>query len=339
VLVGNVFLQQAYAWDEGGVMKAARLVGLRGFDGLREAYRDNAWLGPQHPPLPALIYGSVWALGGTDLLAMRLVAVAFGCVGILAAFRIGARLYGLRIGLLMAGLLLTTPLLVRVTSAATNDAQVFCFFCLAILFGLRVIEKPSDGRAFALGVVIGLGLLSKYTMVLVYPVLLALPWIVSTPPRLWRLVAIALVTSLAILGVWLIAADHLGVLGRQTERISHFAAGRSFNFPMRALFVRLPSALGVFALPVLLLGLLRCVRIARRAEALIVVWLAAVGLPLFATLPLNRFFVPAFPAFTGAMAFAIAERPAIAPRIVLLMATLGGVTLLYYGCVDMRIAL
>ena len=77
VLLGNVFLQQAYAWDEGGVVKAARLVGLRGLDGLREAYRDNAWLGPQHPPLPALIYGGVWALGGSNLVALRLVAVIF----------------------------------------------------------------------------------------------------------------------------------------------------------------------------------------------------------------------------------------------------------------------
>ena len=38
---------------------------------------------------------------------------------------------------------------------------------LAVLFGIRLLEAPSDRRAMALGIVIGIGLLTKYTMVFV----------------------------------------------------------------------------------------------------------------------------------------------------------------------------
>jgi lipopolysaccharide export LptBFGC system permease protein LptF len=69
------------------------------------------------------------------------------------------------------------------------------------------------------------------------------------------------------------------------------------------------------------------------------VWLFGVGIPLALTLPVNRFFLPAFPAVTAAMALALADRPESAARIALLLAALCGTTLLYYGWVDLSIPL
>ena len=341
VLVTNVFVQQPNAWDERGLLTAAPVIASRGFSGFSEAYKGNAWLGPQHPPLPALVHAAVWALGGKNVVAMRMIAVAFGCGAVLSVFGIGARLYGSRTGLLMAGLLLTSPLLVRITSAVTNDAPLLFFFCLAILLGLRLLDGPTDRRAIALGLVVGLGLLTKYTMILVYPVLIVLPWVGGIPSRPWRLLAIVLAVSLSMLGLWLLAAQQMGVLGQQSRNIEHLAgdATRDPRYILHGMLVRLPSAVGIFALPVILLGLVRCMRFERRADALILVWLVAIVVPLMATLPLNRFFLPAFPTFSAAMALAIEDRPASAPRVVLLLGALCEATLIYYGWVDLRIPL
>jgi len=344
LLFANVFLQQPHAWDERGILDAAPRIATFGFGGLIESYRVNPWLGPQHPPLPPLLYAVVWALGGASVFAMRMVGVVLGCGVVLLAFRIGARLFDRTIGFAGAALLLTTPLFVRTASAATNDIPLMFLFCLAILFGIRLLEAPSDRRAVALGVVIGIGLLTKYTMVFVYPVLLALLLPFGRPPRIWRLLAIVLAVSLGMLAVWLVLASTAGILERQTAKVGQLAtvSTRSTRWALQGLFVRLPSALGIYAIPVILLGMWDCARSARSvrsANGFALAWLFGIGVPLVVTLPVNRFFLPAFPAVTIVMALALADRRANAVRVALLLAALCGITLLYYAWVDLSIPL
>src|SRR6185369_13876006 len=178
-------------------------------------------------------------------------------------------------------------------------------------------------------------------MVFVYPVLLALVLRSGWPPRTWRLLAIVLAVSLAMLGAWLVFAWDMVVLAQQTAKVGRLAGitTKTQRFALQGVFIRLPSAIGIYSVPLVLLGLAHCLRFTKAADGVVVAWLLLVGIPVSLTLPVNRMFMPAFPAVTAVMALALADRPRVATRLVLLLATLCATTLFYYGCVDLSVPL
>ena len=177
-------------------------------------------------------------------------------------------------------------------SAVTNDAPLLFFFCLAILLApppRRSHGSPRDRS----GLVVGLGLLTKYDG----PRLpradrAAVGGRHSTAP--WRLLAIVLAVSLSMLGLWLLAAQQMGVSASVAE---HRVPGRRHHQGPALLPERrarpTSSAVGIFALPVILLGLVRCaLRAARRCAD---PGVAGGHKAADGDAPLNRFFLPAFP--------------------------------------------
>jgi 4-amino-4-deoxy-L-arabinose transferase-like glycosyltransferase len=75
----------------------------------------------------------------------------------------------------------------------------------------------------AAGILIGAGVLAKYTVVLICGVLLA--YLVVDRPfrRLGLHVGIVALVSVAMLAVWLICADHIDMLARQRDTIAFYA--------------------------------------------------------------------------------------------------------------------
>lgn len=342
VLTTNVFVQQLDAYDERGILGAIPLLESGTFfEGLTRAYRENAWLGPQHPPGTPLFYHLMWRLGLDGPYALRLVSVGFGVGGLLVVWRIAERLYGRRVGLLASLLLLTTPLFVRIDSAIGNDPAAIFFFWLAVLSGLRLLDRPSTRRAAELGVVLALGVMAKYTFVVVGPVLLALPWATrrSWPPL--RAVVIALLLPAVVSAAWAYGLHEIGRLEAQQELVTHFSGtvAEKGQWGLISVFVRLPAALGIYSVPVIALGLTRLRVRTSRADAFLLLWGALVFAPIAATMPVNRFFLPAFPAATAVMALGLLRSgdAQLAVRAPLLMAALCAITLLYYGYVDLAI--
>src|SRR5262249_55872876 len=161
------------------------------------------WLGPQHPPLAPLLYGAVAGALGVHLKLLRLVDLAFGCGTVVATFLVFELLYDRRHALIAALLLLASPLFVRIATAATNDMPLTFFFVAALLAALRLERSERDAAALLLGVLVGLGLLVKYTMLLVLPVLVVLAWQLGRLPLARRCAPLVLATALAFLLVWL----------------------------------------------------------------------------------------------------------------------------------------
>lgn len=333
----GVVTQQPFSWDEKSVLWAADVVADGGPRELFARYGENGWLGPQHPPLVPLMYGAVSAAFGSHLKLLRVVNLAFACGVVVATFLIAERLYERRTALLSGLLLLASPLFERIATAATNDMPLTCFFLLALLLAVLLERRGGDRLAVLLGLVAGLGLLVKYTMVLVFPVLLALPWCTGNLRAARRWGPVVLAIAFALLLVWLDHAWSLGILDRQQQRLGRLAsvAQRSPGWALDALVVKAPSAIGIYVLPWVALGAATMFHRRAMQDRFVACWIGLVFGPLLLTLPDNRYFLPAFPAVALVGAQALAGRPRWSARVLLLAFLLCAVTLAFYARIDL----
>lgn len=335
-LVG-VLTQQAFSWDERAVLWSAEVVASGGPRELFARYGESFWLGPQHPPLVPLLYGAVTAVAGSHLKLLRLVDLAFGCGTVLVAYLITERLYERRTALVAGLLLLASPLFQRIATAATNDMPLTFLFCLAVLLGLRLARDDAGRTALLLGLVAGCGLLVKYTMVLVFPVLLALAWCMADGALVRRHGPVVLAVAGAMLLAWLDHAWSLGILDLQQQRLGRLAGvtGRNPGWAVDALLFKAPAAIGVAVVPWIALGgVLLWYRRAMQ-DRFVACWIGLVFVPLALTLPDNRYFLPAFPALAIVGAQALVARPRSCARVLLLALLLGAITVGFYTQIDL----
>ena len=152
------------------------------------------------PVIAALIAGST-ALLGNSLIAIKLPSLLLYPATAFALYALGARLYSTRVGF-WAGLgFMSMPLVAALGLFVSTDAPLLLCWSLALLFLLRALDEEGWANWLACGAVIGIGLMSKYTMAAFLPSALLL--IVLSPrhrrwlarPQPW----VALVLAAAIL--------------------------------------------------------------------------------------------------------------------------------------------
>jgi 4-amino-4-deoxy-L-arabinose transferase-like glycosyltransferase len=340
LLVGAVLIlfaakQRVWTFDEEGNLRAAVVVAQEGVRALFENYDRFPWLGRQHPPLAPIIYGLGMQVIGTSQLAGRLVTVMFALGNGWLTYLIGRRLYDRRTALLGALLLFSFPLVFRLGAAAMVETLLTFFFILTVLLTLRLVERPSLGRLAWVGAALGVGLLSKYTMVFVLPLLFGIIAILgSFKQAVGYFGTMALIGALFLAG-WLLFANQLDVLQRQLATIWEYAGlvltneyGRQVLF--ETMTNRLPSGLGVYNLPLLALGGLFVVNRRRKVDWVLFIWILSVWLPLSLTLPDHRYFLPSFPAVALVAALGLQQIPKGTARGLLLALLLAGSTLYLY---------
>lgn len=351
--IGTVYAFSQSVWgDEARSLRVATIISS---DGISSAYMESGWLRNKHPPLMPLVFGSVVRIVGPSQLALRFVSVVFLIATCVLVYLLGRQLLDRRTGIIAAAFFLSFPLVIRLGSAAMMDIQVTAFFAAALLLCLRLVERPSYRLAAAAGVVIGAGLLTKYVMVLFLVVLAIGVLILPSFRRVKRHLALAVAISLAIFGVWLVYASHLGVLQGQVEKILDYSGiyhvvtdvGEGpqpepvvgdeavvqpdpdptrtaiFRLGLETLVTRLPSSLGVHLFPLILAGGVLALRRRTATDRLLIVWIGVVFITLFLTLPDHRYFLPAFPAVAILIAAAVMTMPEERGRLVLLGALLG----------------
>ena len=96
-----------------------------------------------------------------------------------------------------------------------------------------------------------------------------------------------------------------------------------FRLGLESLFTRIPSSLGVYHAPLLLLGLLYLLKRRQSADLLLLIWIGALSLSLFLTLPDHRYFLPIFPALAFVVAHMLLRFPEYAGRAILLSLLFG----------------
>src|SRR6185369_16745804 len=112
-------------------------------NGLPLAYHRVGWLGKQHPPLFTLVCALTLQLPGPNLFYMRLISVFFLAGTLVVTYLLGRELYNREIGYLAAILLLSFPLIIRLSASAMMDIELTFFFALALLLLIRLSRKPS----------------------------------------------------------------------------------------------------------------------------------------------------------------------------------------------------
>ncbi|MCO6452664.1 MAG: glycosyltransferase family 39 protein [Caldilineales bacterium] len=154
----------------------AALAGWTGmdFDFLR-ANPDAFPLGTDAPPnffIHTTLESWPWRDGALALHLARLFSVALGAVTLWATWRLGRECFPKRpeIGLIAAAFLMGLPGFLYISGAMNNDNAAGAFGALVLLFMARIIWRGIGwARLVGLGIVLGLGLLSKVGTLALWP--------------------------------------------------------------------------------------------------------------------------------------------------------------------------
>jgi len=139
-----------------------------------------------HPPLTAWMIGAGHALLGQTPLGVRFWAIMSGILLALAGRILGAGMFGPAAGNRAGILLLLAPIFAGNALLMTPDTLLMPAWAFAILFAWKGSrEAASPGWWIAAGVAAGIGMLSKYTMVLYYGALALL--LLCSPGRRGKL--------------------------------------------------------------------------------------------------------------------------------------------------------
>lgn len=121
-------------------------------------------------PLVAYLIRAGCLLGGDTMPAVRLPAVLCGGLLLVSMYVLTVQVFGReKWAAAMVALALTLPIFVGSASLMTIDAPYTCCWGWAVVLGHRAIFRRSWWSWPAAGLVVGLGILAKYTMVLWLP--------------------------------------------------------------------------------------------------------------------------------------------------------------------------
>lgn len=131
-------------------------------------------------PMVAYLIALGTRLGGPTEFWVRLPAVLLGTGVAAIAYFLARRIFqSERAGFLSVVLLSLMPLYVAGSMLMTIDSPfVFCW-ALAGLFLCRAVQRRGEGSWYGAGIALGLGLLSKYTMLMLLPSVLL--WLLLSP--------------------------------------------------------------------------------------------------------------------------------------------------------------
>lgn len=347
ILIGTLYAYTQHLWaDEQASFDVANIIYS---NGILAAYDGSGWLRSFHPPLVPLIYGFTLHLLGADVLYIRLVSVLFMTGTVCVTYLLGRELYGGAVGCLASILLLSFPLVIRVGASAMLDMQLTFFFCLALLLLVLLSKKPSLGLACTAGVVVGLGLLTKYIMIFIFAALLFYILFIRSFRNIKFHLLVVTIVSLSMFTVWLLYANYIGVLSWQIGKILNYSGSyhvvgnlaKDIQLPptnpqkditdqgdpmqngiirlgLETLFTRLPSSFGVYQIPLMLLGILYLAKENGPVSRILLFWIGSVSVLLFLTLPDHRYFLPIFPAIAIVIARVLHRFPDYAERTILL---------------------
>ncbi len=155
--------------------------------------------GPDAPPnffVHTTLESFPWRGGALAMHLGRLLSVLLGAVTVWTTWRLGRELFPERaeVGLLAAAFLAGLPGFLYIAGAMSNDNAAAAFGSLALLLLAQTLRRGASWkRSLGLGLVFGLGLLSKVGTLALWPLaILALAgafWPQRRQPRAWLLAA------------------------------------------------------------------------------------------------------------------------------------------------------
>ena len=201
-----------------------------------------------HPPMVAVLIGAgTWLFGDTEF-GVRIPALLCSLVWTWFGYRMACNLFDRAVGLRSALLLASLPLFFTYGFFMTPDSPLLACWAGALFFLERALLGGKRSAWYGLGICLGLGMLSKYTIVLLVPatVLFVLidarsrVWLARKEPYLALALALAIFSPVLI---WNATHDWASFVFQGPRRM---AADTSFGLHVLAgsvLLVLGPTAL------------------------------------------------------------------------------------------------
>ncbi|OGC12341.1 hypothetical protein A3K48_07810 [candidate division WOR-1 bacterium RIFOXYA12_FULL_52_29] len=136
-----------------------------------------------HPPMIALI-NYLTTFGQPNLLTLRLGAALISLGVALLIYFISLEAFNRRVAFWSTALFLLLPHYLVIWLTQFVELPLAIFWALAVWLMVKIVKTQQKYYWYLLGIVVGLGTLSKYTMILFWPALL-LFFIVSPANRFW----------------------------------------------------------------------------------------------------------------------------------------------------------
>jgi 4-amino-4-deoxy-L-arabinose transferase-like glycosyltransferase len=132
---------------------------------------DSIQYEDHQPPLYYLLLSPVYQVTNANLTALRITSVLIGTIIVLCAFGIGAAMFPTRpeIGLATAAFVAFQPQHLAILSSVNNDALGWALISLILLLTILYLKGEPDGRepikirAWHLGILVGIALITKST--------------------------------------------------------------------------------------------------------------------------------------------------------------------------------
>lgn len=118
------------------------------------------------------VFLATWSesIVGTELLAVRIPAVMLSMLTAVGLFKLTLDVLGRsKLALAAVALTFTMPIFVAGSMLMTIDAPFVCAWTWTLVLLLRAVRRDERSSWLAAGVLIALGILAKYTMVLIFP--------------------------------------------------------------------------------------------------------------------------------------------------------------------------
>jgi 4-amino-4-deoxy-L-arabinose transferase-like glycosyltransferase len=229
-----------------------------------------------HPPLFSWSLMVIQTILGSRFFSGRLLNVFLGTAGVYVTYLLGKRVSP-RVGILSALLLSLSPLHIQLSAFVLMEMMLSVLVSVFLLYVIKTIEDGRLMNAISTGMILGLGLLTKYTMVLTFPVLAFLALRRKMNKSVFTII---LFTGGLIFSFWI-------VLNVETYSISAFIHnwkmiteyGNSSQVPFYAYLVFLPVVAPTTILSYV--SLLRCEGRGRGNEFRTMLIIVCVGFTLF----------------------------------------------------------
>jgi 4-amino-4-deoxy-L-arabinose transferase-like glycosyltransferase len=159
-----------------------------------------------HPPLYMLFLAIPSVVGVTSTLAHLLWSACLGTATVVVAGLLGRRVGGARAGLITAAIVAVSPTVWIYDGEGLSETMAIFVVTVTLLLAYRAWERPSLGRACALGAACGFAMLARSELLLLVPaVVWPVTMLAGRAPWRTRLVrgGAATLVALLVVGPWL----------------------------------------------------------------------------------------------------------------------------------------
>ncbi len=229
------------------------------------------------PMIAYLIYLST-SISGDTVFGIRIMAVIFSALSSILLYSLGKNLYDEKVGLSSAILLQIVPLFSAFGVLFTIDSPFIFFWALSLFLFWKAVTRHSSlvTRHFywgLLGLAIGLGLLTKYTMAFFYPCAFLFLLLSKEYRRLLVTKGpyIAFIISLLVFSpviIW--NANYDWITFKHTAGQAHIAEG--IRISLKSFFEFLGSQFGVITPLLLILMAVSVWRLRKKREGAFLFW-------------------------------------------------------------------